>query len=85
MHSLTEGSLNVFNRVDDFKTGTAGKALPGVELRLAPDGELLVRAEMNFVGYRKQPDETAAALDSEGWLEPGTGCGSQRVLVAVPA
>jgi long-chain acyl-CoA synthetase len=69
-YGLTEGSLNVFNRVDDFKVGTAGKALPGVELRLAEDGELLVRGDLNFVGYRKQPQATAAAFE-DGWLRTG--------------
>ncbi|WP_182379324.1 AMP-dependent synthetase/ligase [Nocardioides sp. WS12] len=70
-YGLTEGSLNVFNRVDDYKTGTAGKALPGVEVRLAEDGELLCRGELNFAGYRKQPEATAEALDAEGWLHTG--------------
>ncbi len=70
-YGLTEGSLNVFNRVDDYKTGTAGKALPGVEVRLADDGELLCRGELNFAGYRKQPEATAEALDADGWLHTG--------------
>lgn len=70
-YGLTEGSLNVFNRVDDFKCGTAGRPLPGVEVKLSDDGELLVRAELNMVGYRKEPEQTAAALDAEGWLHTG--------------
>ena len=70
-YGLTEGSLNVFNRVEDFKPGTAGKPLPGVELRIAEDGELLVRSDLNFAGYRHQPEETAATLDGDGWLHTG--------------
>lgn len=70
-YGLTEGSLNVFNRIEDFKTGTAGKPLPGVELRIADDGEILARSELNMVGYRKEPEQTAAALDSDGWLHTG--------------
>jgi long-chain acyl-CoA synthetase len=70
-YGLTEGSLNVFNRVDEYKTGTAGRPLPGVEVRLAEDGELLCRGDLNFAGYRKQPEATADALDSEGWLHTG--------------
>jgi len=70
-YGLTEGSLNIFNRVEEFKTGTAGRPLPGVEARLADDGELLIRADMVFAGYRKQPDATRAALDAEGWLHTG--------------
>lgn len=70
-YGLTEGSLNVFNRVEMFKSGTAGKPLPGVEIRLADDGELLVRSDLNFVNYRHQPQETAEALDADGWLHTG--------------
>jgi long-chain acyl-CoA synthetase len=70
-YGLTEGSLNIFNRVEDYKTGTAGKPLPGVEVRLAEDGELLCRAELNFSGYRKLPEATAEALDADGWLHTG--------------
>jgi long-subunit acyl-CoA synthetase (AMP-forming) len=70
-YGLTEGSLNIFNRIDEFKVGTAGKPLPGVEIRVAGDGELLVRSGLNFLGYRKQPRETAQTLDAEGWLRTG--------------
>jgi long-subunit acyl-CoA synthetase (AMP-forming) len=70
-YGLTEGSLNVFNRVEMFKSGTAGKPLPGVEIRLADDGELLVRSDLNFVDYRHQPKETAETLDADGWLHTG--------------
>ncbi len=70
-YGLTEGSLNVFNRVEMFKSGTAGKPLPGVEIRLADDGELLVRSDLNFVNYRHQPQETAETLDADGWLHTG--------------
>ena len=67
----TEVSLNIFNRVDRFKTGTAGFPLPGVEIRVADDGELLCRADMNFVGYRNLPEMTRATLDDDGWLHTG--------------
>jgi long-subunit acyl-CoA synthetase (AMP-forming) len=70
-YGLTEGSLNVFNRIDDFKSGTAGRPLPGVELRLADDGEILARGDLNFVGYRKDPEATAAAMSADGWLSTG--------------
>ncbi|MGV0735042.1 AMP-dependent synthetase/ligase [Mycobacterium syngnathidarum] len=70
-YGLTEGSLAVFNRVVEYKAGTAGKPLPGVEVALAPDGEILLRSEMNMVGYRKDPEQTATAIDSEGWLHTG--------------
>ncbi|TPG32395.1 AMP-dependent synthetase/ligase [Mycolicibacterium hodleri] len=70
-YGLTEASLNIFNRLDDFKCGTAGKPLPGVEVKLADDGELMIRSELVMAGYRKQPEETAAALDADGWLHTG--------------
>jgi len=42
-----------------------------VEVRLADDGELLVRSDLNFVGYRHQPEATAEAMDADGWLRTG--------------
>ncbi len=51
--------------------GTVGPALPGVELRLAPDGEVLVRGEIVMAGYRNQPEKTAETVDAEGWLHTG--------------
>ena len=51
--------------------GTVGKPLPGVELRLAPDGEVLVRGEIVMAGYRNRPDMTAEAIDADGWLHTG--------------
>ncbi len=59
------------NPPDDIRVGTVGTALPGVELRLAEDGELLVRAETVMKGYRNAPDKTAEAIDEDGWLHTG--------------
>lgn len=70
-YGSTEASLNIFNRVETFKSGTAGLPLPGVEIRLAPDGELLARADMNFVNFRHQAEATAEAVDADGWLHTG--------------
>lgn len=70
-YGLTEGSLAVFNRVTEYKGGTAGKPLPGVEVSLATDGEILLRSELNMIGYRKDPEQTAIAIDPEGWLHTG--------------
>ncbi|CAM5722042.1 fatty acid--CoA ligase FadD11 [Mycolicibacterium aubagnense] len=55
----------------DTKLGTVGRPLPGVECRLADDGELLVRAPLVMKGYRKEPAKTAEALDADGWLHTG--------------
>jgi long-chain acyl-CoA synthetase len=53
------------------RIGTCGPPLPGVEMRLAQDGELLVRGEIVMRGYRGEPAKTAAALDADGWLHTG--------------
>jgi long-chain acyl-CoA synthetase len=54
-----------------IRPGTVGLPMPGVEVRLAADGELLVRGPMMMRGYRDRPDETKAALDADGWLSTG--------------
>ncbi len=54
-----------------FRTGSVGPAMPGMEIRLADDGEILMRGPNIFRGYRKDPEATAAALDAEGWLHSG--------------
>ncbi len=56
---------------DDIRMGTVGKALPGVELKLLEDGELLVRAPLVMKGYRGDPERTAEALDTDGWMHSG--------------
>jgi long-subunit acyl-CoA synthetase (AMP-forming) len=55
----------------EAKVGTVGKAIPGVELRVADDGELLVRGPIVMRGYRDDPQRTAEAIDSDGWLHSG--------------
>ena len=55
----------------DVRIGKVGVALPGVELRLADDGEVLTRSAANFVGYFEDAAATTAALDDEGWLHTG--------------
>ena len=59
------------NRPGQVKLGTVGPASPGVEFKIAPDGELLVRGECVMLGYRGAPDKTAEALDGDGWLRTG--------------
>jgi long-subunit acyl-CoA synthetase (AMP-forming) len=56
---------------DQLKVGTVGKALPGMEVRIAEDGEVLVRGPQLMAGYRNQPQKTSETIDSEGWLHSG--------------
>jgi long-chain acyl-CoA synthetase len=59
------------NPGERIKIGTVGLPSPRVEVRLADDGELLVRSPVVMVGYRNLPDRTAEALDADGWLHTG--------------
>jgi long-chain acyl-CoA synthetase len=69
-YGLTEGGVLTLNPLDRPKSGSIGVALPGVELRLAEDGELLVKSATNFAGYYNDPASTAAVL-RDGWLYTG--------------
>ncbi|MFC9664433.1 fatty acid--CoA ligase FadD11 [Nocardia sp. NPDC127606] len=55
----------------DAKLGAVGKLLPGMESRLSDDGELHVRGPLVMKGYRGLPEQTAEAIDADGWLRTG--------------
>jgi long-chain acyl-CoA synthetase len=59
------------NRPDEYRFGTVGKPLPGFEVEIAEDGEILVRSETVFQGYFKDREATAAVLTPDGWLRTG--------------
>jgi long-chain acyl-CoA synthetase len=69
-YGLTENICVAFNRPDDYKFGTVGPPMPGCEVRMASDGEILVRSEMMFSGYYREPDKTAEVM-RDGWLLTG--------------
>jgi long-chain acyl-CoA synthetase len=61
-----------FNRPDRYKFGSVGQALPGVELKIAADGEILARgANVATRGYYKQPDATREVFEPDGWFHTG--------------
>ncbi|MEU8609473.1 AMP-binding protein [Actinoplanes sp. NPDC048791] len=63
--------MATMNPPDAIRPGTVGLPLPGVEVRLAADGELLVRGPMMMRGYRDRPEDTGVVLDADGWLSTG--------------
>lgn len=71
-YALTETTtLGTFNRVDAYRFGTVGKVLPGMEVRIAPDGEICFRGIGLFTGYLKDPEKTREAVDRDGWFHTG--------------
>src|SRR4029079_17200077 len=59
------------NRLDSFAFGTVGPAVPGIELKIAADGEILVRGGSVMKEYYGKPEATAEVIDSEGWFHTG--------------
>jgi len=71
-YGLTEtASSATVNEPGDFRIGTVGRPVEGVELRLAEDGEILIRSDSVFAGYYKEPEATTAALTDDSWLRTG--------------
>src|SRR6202012_3662803 len=75
---LTEGwgmselsNAATFASPGEARSGAVGRAFPGVEVRLADDGEVLVRGPIVMGGYYKDPELTMATIDADGWLATG--------------
>jgi long-chain acyl-CoA synthetase len=71
-YGLTESSpVLTLNRPGAWKVGTVGQPVPGTELRIEADGEILARGPQIFAGYWRAPEATAATLTPDGWLRTG--------------
>jgi long-chain acyl-CoA synthetase len=71
LYGLSESSGPLTWEAERVRVGTVGRAIPGLELRLGDDGEVLARGGNVFRGYLDDPDKTGETLDTDGWLHTG--------------
>ena len=71
-YGLTETSpVLTTNRPDEWRFGSVGKPIKGVEIKIAEDGEILAHGPNIMMGYYNKPDDTAEVIDKEGWFHTG--------------
>ena len=71
-YGLTETTAgSTLNRPDAYRFGSVGKAIPGTQIRIAQDGEIMIKGVGVFQGYFKRADDTAACMDADGWFASG--------------
>jgi long-chain acyl-CoA synthetase len=70
-YGLTECTSISINLPSDFQFGSVGRLIPGCEMRIADDGEILVRGDTLFEGYYQNEDATREALGEDGWFRTG--------------
>ena len=69
---------STINPPERSSSAPSGRRSPAWEVKLAEDGEVLVKGDANMVGYRNQPEKTAETIDADGWLSPATSASSTR-------
>lgn len=71
-YGMTESSAgSVVNHPDEYRMGSVGQVFPGTELKIAEDGEILIKGPGVMEGYHNQPEQTSETLSSDGWLHTG--------------
>jgi long-chain acyl-CoA synthetase len=71
-YGMTEtATAATYSTIEEHKFGTVGRAFPGCEIRIADDGEILVKGPNIFKGYYKMQDASFGAIDPEGWMHTG--------------
>ncbi len=70
LYGSTEAEIHTFHRDDDIKFESVGNPAPGVEVKISPEGEILIKSDCVFQGYYKNPQTTAEKL-REGWFYTG--------------
>lgn len=71
-YGMTETAPMIsFTPLNEIMPGSAGKILPGIEVKIADDGEIIARGRNVMKGYYKRPEATAEAIDKDGWIHTG--------------
>jgi long-chain acyl-CoA synthetase len=71
-YGATETTAGItINTIENYKFGTVGSVPDGIDLKIAPDGEILVKGDMVFDGYYKDPEMTKEVLSKDGWYATG--------------